>query len=145
MTLQNLLHSLEMAFISCTHHGKDHSDNDCSNNSFLDHCQQEGNAPKCVDSYNFIHDTDTFTPTDIPQDFDEKYYSYFDKNYSEFGICIFIRKLTNKNIANHIKEINNDVTCVNFDVIYSYERRYMMVNQFERIFQGIINTHPSCG
>ena len=134
-----------MAFTSCTHHGKDYSDNDCFNDSFLDYCQQEGDTPKCADSYNFVHDTDTFAPMDIPQDFDDKYYSYIDKNYSEFGTGTLMRKLANKNISNHINEIDNNVTHVNFDAIYSYERRQIMVvNQFDKIFQGILDVDPSC-
>ena len=49
--------------------------------NFLDYYQQKGNAPKRVDSYDFVHDTNTFTLTDIPQDNDfEEYYSYIDKN-----------------------------------------------------------------
>ena len=47
-------------------------DDDCSTNSFLDYCQQEGDAPEHVDSYNFVHDTDSFTPTDIPHKLDNK-------------------------------------------------------------------------
>ena len=100
-----------------------------------------------MDSYNFVHDTDTFTPTDIPQDFDDEYYSYLDKNYNKFddGFSLtHMRKLTDKDIANHIKEINNDVTRVNFDNNYSYERKQMVVNQFDKIFQSIIDADPSC-
>merc|ERR1711884_367221 len=55
-----------------------------------------------------------------------------------------MRKLTDKDIANHIKEINNDVTRVNFDANYSYQRKQMVVNKFDTIFQGIIDADPSC-
>ena len=67
----------------------------------------------------------------------DEYYSYLDENYNKFddGFSItHIRKLTNKHIANHIKEINNDVTRVNFDNIYSYERQQMIVHKFDKIF-----------
>ena len=90
-----------------------------------------------MDSYDFVHDTNTFTPTDIPQDFDDEYYSYLDKNYIEikyFSSIILMRKLTDKDIANHIKEINNDVTCVKFDKNYSYQRILMVLSQFDKIF-----------
>merc|ERR1739836_294739 len=55
-----------------------------------------------------------------------------------------MQKLTDKDIANHIKEINNDVTRVNFDANYSYKREQMVVNKFDKIFQGIIDADPSC-
>ena len=83
---------------------------------------------------------------DIPQESDE-YYSYLNKHYSVFddGYSItHMQKLTDKDIANHIKEINNDVTRVNFDNIYSYEHKQMVVNQFDKIFQGILDADPSC-
>lgn len=147
MTLQNLLQSLEMALTSFTHHDEDYADYDWSNNSFLDYCQQEDNFYEQVDSSNFLHDTDTFTPIDIPQDFDDEYYSYIDNNYIEFddGFSLtHMRKLTDKDITNHIKKINNDVTHVNFDKIYSYQRRQMVVHQFKKIFQGILDVDPSC-
>ena len=53
-----------------------------------------------------------------------------------------MRKLTDKDITNHIKEITNDVTHVNFDNIYSYERKQMVVHKFDKIFQGILNVDP---
>ena len=84
---------------------------------------------------------------DIPEEFDAEYYNYLDKHYSVFddGFSItHMRKLTDKDIANHITEINNDVTRVDFDNNYSYERRQMVVNQFDKIFQGIIDADPSC-
>ena len=88
---------------------------------------------KRVDLYAFVHDTDTFTPMDIPQESDDEYYSYLDEHYSEFddGYSIpHMQKLTDKDIANHIKEINNDVTRrVNFDNNYSYARKQMVVPQ----------------
>ena len=55
-----------------------------------------------------------------------------------------MQKLTDKDNANHIKEINNDVTCVNFDNKYSYARKQMVVNNFDKIFQGILDADPSC-
>ena len=55
-----------------------------------------------------------------------------------------MQKLTNKDIANHIKEIDNDVICVNFGEIYSCEHRQMVVNQFDKIFQGILDADPWC-
>lgn len=41
----------------------EYSDDNCSIGSYLDYCQQENDTPgyQRVDSYNFIHDTDTFT------------------------------------------------------------------------------------
>ena len=105
-----------MALLSATHHDDDvkYSNDDCSTDSFLDYCQQEEDAPKCVDSYDFVHDTNTFTPTDIPNKIDCKYFSYIDKNYSKFGNGTLIHNLIDKYIANHSKEIANDVTCVSF-------------------------------
>ena len=47
-------------------------------------CQLEGNVPELADSYNFVHDTNNFTPTDIPQEFDDEYYSYLDEHYYVF-------------------------------------------------------------
>ena len=63
-----------MAFYSLIPHDStynddvEYSDNDCSIDSYLDYWQQDNDAPgfKQVDSYNFIHNTDTFTPMDIP-------------------------------------------------------------------------------
>ena len=137
-----------MALLSSTHHDDDveYSDDDCSTDSYLDYCQQEGDAYKRVDSYNFLHNTDTFTPMDILQDFDDEYYSYLNKNYNEFdnGFSLtHMRKLTDKDLANHIKEINNDVTYLNFDNIYSYEYWQMVVHKFDKIFQGILDADSS--
>ena len=118
-------------------------DDDDSTNSNLNHFQQGGNAYKRVDSYDFVHDTDLYTPMDIPQEFDDGYYSYLDKHYSVFddGYSItHMQKLTDKDISNHIKEINNNVTRVNFDANYSYQHKQMAVNNF----QGIIDTDTSC-
>ena len=115
-----------MAVSSLIPHDSTYDDDDCSTNSNLDYFQQEGNTSKRVDSYDFVHDTDTFTPTDIPQDFDDEYYSYLNKHYNKFDdgfSLIHMQKLTDKDIANHIKEINNDVTRVNFDNNYSYQRK----------------------
>ena len=84
---------------------------------------------------------------DIPHKYDAKYFDYLDEHYFLFDDCsglIYMQKLTNNNIANHIKEINNDVTRVNFDANYSYQRKQMVVNKFDTIFQGIINADPSC-
>ena len=108
-----------MTHLSSTHHDDDlkYSDDNCSTDSYLDYCQQEDDAPELVDSYNFVHDMDTFTPTDIPNEIDDKYFSYLDKNYTAFdnGFSLtHMQKLTNKDIANHIKEINNNATRVNF-------------------------------
>ena len=55
-----------------------------------------------------------------------------------------MQKLTDKDIANHIKEINNNVTHVNFDNNYSYARKKMVVHNFDKIFQGILDADPSC-
>lgn len=46
-------------------------------------------------------------------------------------------------LANHIKEITNNVSCVNFDKIYSYKYQQMVVYSFGKIFQDIINADPS--
>ena len=54
-----------------------------------------------------------------------------------------MRKLTDNDITNHIKEINNYVTHVNFDKICSYERRQMVANQFDNIIQGMFDADPS--
>ena len=37
-----------------------------------------------------------------------------------------------------------NVTRVNFDKIYSYAHQQMVINQFDKIFQGIIDVDPSC-
>ena len=121
--------------------------NDNSTASDLNYSQQEGNASKRVDLYNFVHDTDPYTSMDIPQEFDDEYYSYLDKHYNEFddGFSLtYMQKLTDKDIANHIKEINNNVTRVNFDNNYSYQRKQIIVYKFDKIFQGIIDADPSC-
>ena len=100
-----------------------------------------------VDSYNFLHNTNIFTLTDIPHACSDEYYSYINDNYIEFdnGFSLtHMKKLTDNDIANHIKEIDNDVTRVNFDKIYSYKRRQMVVHQFDKISQGIIDADPSC-
>ena len=84
---------------------------------------------------------------DHSPEYDAKYFDYLDKHYSLFDNCssfIYMQKLTNKDIANHIKEINNDVTRVNFDANYSYQCKQMVVNKFDKIFQGIIDADPSC-
>ena len=99
-----------------------------------------------MDSYNFVPDTEPYTPLDITPEHDAKYFDYLDKHYSLFDNdgLIYMRKLTDNDIANHIKEINNDVTRVNFDANYSYQRKQMVVNKFDSIFQGIIDADPSC-
>ena len=138
-----------MALLSTTHHDDDtvkYSDDNCSTDSYLNYCQQEGNTHKRVNSYNFLHNTDTFTSTDIPNKIDDTYFSYLDKNYNKFdnGFSLtHMQKLTNKDIANHIKEIDNDVTHVNFDKIYSYQHTQMVAHQFEKIFQRKLNADPS--
>ena len=120
-------------------------DDDYSIHSNLDYINQEGNIDIRVDSYDFVHDTETYTPLDIPPEHDDKYFDYLDKHYSLFDDdgLIYMQKLTDNNIANHIKEFNNDVTRVNLDVNYSYQRKQMVVNQFNKIFQGIIDADPS--
>ena len=119
---------------------------DDSINSDLDYINQEGNIDKRVDSYNFVHDTEPYTPLDIPPGHDDKYFDYLDKHYSQFDDdgLIYMQKLTDNDVANYIKEIDNDVTRVNFDANYSYQRKQMVVNKFDTIFQGIIDADPSC-
>ena len=76
MTHDNVMQLQEMAVSSLITNDSTYdddvkySDDDCSTDSYLNYCQQESNTPKRVDSYDFVHDTDTFTPTEIPQDFD---------------------------------------------------------------------------
>ena len=58
-----------------------------------------------------------------------------------------MKRLIDKDVANHVKEINNDVTCVNFDNNnnnYLYALKQMVVNKFDKIFQGKIDADPSC-
>ena len=55
-----------------------------------------------------------------------------------------MQNLTNKDIANLIKEIANNVIRATFDAIYSYERSIMVINQFDKIFQGLLDADPSC-
>ena len=143
MTHRNLMRFEELAFSSFTPHTLDDKD---STNSDLDYFQEEGNDYKRVDLYEFVHDINPYTPMDIPQESDE-YYSYLDKHYFVFddGYSITdMQKLTDKDIVNHIKEINNNVTRVNFDANYSYQRKQIVVNQFDTIFQGIIDADPLC-
>ena len=124
----------------------DDDDDDDSTDSDIDYFQQE-DASNRVDSYDFVHETDPYIPMDIPQECDDEYYNYLEEHYSVFddGFSItHMRKLTDKDIANHITEINNDVNRVNFDDNYSYERKQMVVNQFDKIFQSIIDADPSC-
>merc|ERR1711983_460950 len=59
-------------------------------------------------------------------------------------VFIYMQKLTDKDIANHIKEINKDDTRVDFDNNYSYARKQMVVHKFDKIFQGILDADPSC-
>ena len=80
MTHKNLMRFQELAFSSFTRHTLDDKD---STNSDLDYFQEEDNDYKLVDLYDFVHDTDPYTPMDIPQESDE-YYSYLDKHYSVF-------------------------------------------------------------
>ena len=151
MTYHSLTRLHNMAFSSFIWHTNytsddEYSDNHGSLDSYLDYCQQETDAYNQVDSYNFHHNIDTFTPTDIPHDFSDEYYSHIDNNYIEFDNAfnlIHMRKFTDNDITNHIKEIKNDVTHVNFDKIYSYEHRQMVINQFEKKFQSIIDADPS--
>lgn len=83
-----------MALLSSTHHDDDvkYSDDNWSTDSYLNYFQQEENTDKHVDSYNFLHDTDTFTPMDVPQIFDDEYYNYLDKNYNKFDNN-FVRRM----------------------------------------------------
>ena len=120
-----------------------YDDDDDSTDSEFNYFQQ-GDA-KRIDLYNFVHDTDPYTPMDIPQD--DEYYNYLEAHYSVFDdgfSTTHMRKLTDKDIANHIKEINNNVTCVNFDNNYSYARKQMVVHNFDKIFQGILDADLSC-
>ena len=147
MTWENFMCLEALAVSSLIPHDYAYDNDDCSTNSDLDYFQQEGNTSKHVDSYNFVHDTNPSAPMDIPHKYDAKYFDYLDKHYSLFEDCssfIYMQKLTNKDIANHIKEINNDVTCVNFDANYSYQCKQMIVNKFDKIFQGIIDADLSC-
>ena len=127
-----------MAFSSFFPHDTVYYNDDHSTDSDLDFVEDDDpTGYNRVDSYDFFHDTDTVTSTDIPHGFTDEYYSYIDNNYIEANKgynTTLMRKLTGNDIANHIKEIINDVTPVNFDKIYSYERRQMVVNQFEKIF-----------
>ena len=108
---------------------------------------QETDGYNWIVSYSFLHDTDTFTPTDNSHDFSDKYYNYIDNNYIEFDVgfsLTHMRKLTDKDIAIHIKEIDSNVIDVNFNKIYSYEHRQMVTYQFEHFPQGIMDADPSC-
>ena len=69
-----------------------YSDDDCSIDSYLDYCQQDNNALgyQQVDSYNFIHNTNTFTPMAIPQDFDDEHYSYLDKTMLKLQMVLVL-------------------------------------------------------
>ena len=94
-------------------------------------------------SYNFLNNTNTSLTTDFFK-YDD-YSSEIHDTYIEFdyGFSLtHMRILPDNDIANHIKEINNDVTHVNFDKIYFYEHRQIVVNQFDKIFQGIIDKDP---
>ena len=125
----------ELAVSSLVPHDSTYNDDDCSTDSYLNYFQQEDNSPKCMDLYNFVHDTNTFTPTDIPPKYDDKYFNYLDKHYNLFDNCssyIYMQKLTDKDVVNHVKEINNNVTCVNFDNNYSYQRKQMVVHKFDK-------------
>ena len=136
-----------MVVSSLISHDTTYDDDDCSTNFDLNYFQKEDNTSECVDSYNFVHDTNPSTPMDIPYEYDTKYFNYLNKHYSLFDDCssfIYIQKLTDKDIANHIKEINNNVTRVYFEANHSYQRKQMVVNKFCKIFQGIINADPSC-
>ena len=56
-----------------------------------------------------------------------------------------MQNLTDKDITNHIKEIANDVTHVNFCALYPYDQHSLMaLKQFDKIFKGIIDADRSC-
>ena len=145
MSCKNFTHLDALSISSLIPHDSALDNDDSFTNSDLDYFQHEGNSYKRVDPYNFVHDTNPYTPMDIPQEFDDEYYSYLDKHYSVFddGYSFpHMQKLTDKDIANHIKEINNNVTRVNFDANYSYQCKQMIVNNFYKIIQGIIDADP---
>ena len=49
----------------------DSTDSDDDSDSEFDYFQQV-EATKLIDLYDFVHDTDPYTPMDIPQEFDDE-------------------------------------------------------------------------
>ena len=47
----------------------------------------------------------------------------------DYGI-ILMKRLNDNDIVNHIRDIINDIICVNFDKNYSYKHWQMVVNSF---------------
>ena len=109
-----------------------YSNDDYFVNSYLDYLQQDNNAVgyNQVDSYNFIHETKTVPPKDVLHDFNYNDYIEIDNGFN----ITLMRKLTNNDIVNHVREITHDIIHVKFDKIYSYECCKMVVNQFDKIF-----------
>ena len=58
MTHDNFMQLEELAVSRLIPHDSTYDDDDCSTDSYLNYCQQEGNTYKHVDSYNFVHDTE---------------------------------------------------------------------------------------
>ena len=50
MTHNSLMQLQELVFSSLILHDSTFDNDDCSTDSYLDYCQQEGNGPKRVDS-----------------------------------------------------------------------------------------------
>lgn len=144
----NIAQLQEISLSSYIYHNINYSNDNCSIDSDLDFVQDNGpTGYNQLDSYNFLHNTDTSPLTDIPHDFNYKYYSYTSNSYIEIDNgfnSILMTKLTDNDIDNHIREITKDVTCMNFDRIYSYARQQMVVYHFDKIFQGIIDVESSC-
>ena len=83
-----------------------------SSDSDLDYFNNNVSGFKGVDFYNFLNNfvTET-TKEDLNYDFNYANYCKFDNDYS----ITLMKQLNDNDIANHIKEITNDVTHVNFE------------------------------
>ena len=64
-SFKQLMQVEKSAFSSFLPHDFYDDDDDDSTDSKFDYFQQEGDATKRIDSYDFVHDTDPYTPMDI--------------------------------------------------------------------------------
>ena len=121
MTHDNSIWLHNTSFSNFIPHDITYYNDDHSTDSDLDFVQDDGpTGYNQVDSYNFLHDTDTFTTTDIPHGFNDEYNSHIGNNYIEFENDFnntHMWKLTDNDITNHVREIIHDITHVNFNKI----------------------------
>ena len=107
-----------MTLFSCNHYpDNDFSDSDNSDVDSYEFNDNDISGFKWVDFYNFLHDFKTETTKEALhyKDFNKNNYSKFDDGYS----ITLMKHLNNNDIDYNIREITNNVTCINFDKNYS--------------------------